>query len=188
NPLVGRDVSVGILFGLLLTCLGFVRHAAPAWLLSAAPIPSVGTQFAGSLPAFVGQILVRCSGNIMNSIGSIAILFLGWKLTRNRIVSASILAAFWSVVSLTGTNHIVDIPVALSLGILLTLCLVRAGYFPLIVALVVYGVANAFPLTLDFDRWYAGRSAFMLLLLLGLAAYGFRVSLGSRSLFSSADD
>ncbi|MGH9365076.1 MAG: hypothetical protein ACRD1B_07415, partial [Thermoanaerobaculia bacterium] len=43
----------------------------------------------------------------------------------------------------------------------------------------------ALPLTLDFSRWYAGRSLFVLLRVVGLAFGGFWIALGGKSPFGT---
>ena len=40
-----------------------------------------------------------------------------------------------------------------------------------------------FPMTLDFSRWYAGRSLFALSIVVALALYGFRCALGKQAAF-----
>jgi hypothetical protein len=45
---------------------------------------------------------------------------------------------------------------------------------------------SVLPVTLDFSRWYIGRSLFFLLFLIGLAVYGFRAALAGRAAFNIA--
>ena len=47
-----------------------------------------------------------------------------------------------------------------------------------------FGHCLQFPLTTDFSAWYAGTSLFVLLALAALAAYGFRIALAGRPMFS----
>ncbi len=188
DPLVGRDLLIGILAGLILACLGLAGYALPDLLSVKGFTPVVGTQYLGSLSSLLGSIFGHCGGNILNSIGSLAILFVGWRLTRSKLLSAVIVAIFWTAVSLSGPNFAIEVPLALAEGIVVTLCLVRAGYFPLVVTFVVQGIIVLFPWTLDLNRWYAGRSMFLLTILLGFLVYGFRISLGTRRLFATAED
>jgi serine/threonine protein kinase len=188
NPLVGRDLLIGILAGLILACLGLAGNALPDLLSVKGFPPVIGTQYLGSLSSLLGSILGHCGGNILNSIGSLAILFVGWRFTRSKLVSAIIVALFWAAVSLTGPNFAVEVPLALMEGIVVTLCLVGVGYFPLVVAFVVQGIISSFPLTLDLNRWYAERSIFVITVLLAFLVYGFRISQGSRRLFVTASD
>ncbi len=187
DPLVGRDLLIGILAGLILACLGLAGYALPDLLSVKGFTPAVGTQYLGSQSSLLGSIFGRCGGNILNSIGSLAILFVGWRLTRSKLLSAVIVAIFWTAVSLSGANFAIEVPLALCEGIVVTFCLVRVGYFPLVVAFVVQGIIVLFPWTLDLNRWYAGRSMFLLTILLGFLVYGFRISLGTRRLFATAD-
>ena len=57
---------------------------------------------------------------------------------------------------------------------------VRFGIVALAVSQLLRALFLQFSLTLDFSRWYAGRSLFLLLVLAGLACYGFRICLGGK--------
>ena len=64
--------------------------------------------------------------------------------------------------------------------------LFRVGVLSGLVGYFVLQVLVRFPLTLDFSAWYAGQSILVLLVVAGLAVYGFYVSLAGRPIF--ADD
>jgi hypothetical protein len=44
---------------------------------------------------------------------------------------------------------------------------------------------QAAPITLDFSRWYSGRSLLALAVFVGIALYGFRLALGKRPVFGT---
>jgi len=180
NALVGRDLLIGILLGLLLLCLGITRNALPGLLGVDGFGPINGTQYLGPLNLLLGGVFGRTSANMLNSVGSLAILFVGWRLTKSKLVSAIIVAAFWTAVSLTGPNFAVEVPLALGEGLAITLCLTRVGFFPLVVGFVVQGIFAQFPLTVDLNRWYATRSIAILAVLAGFVAYGFWVASGGK--------
>ena len=56
----------------------------------------------------------------------------------------------------------------------------RLGILPLIVGTWFAYTLESFPLTFDFSVWYGGRTLIGLISLVGLAVYGFRVSLAGR--------
>jgi len=65
--------------------------------------------------------------------------------------------------------------------------LLRFGLVVAMVADAVLAILRAIPLTLDLSAWYAGAAAVPLLLIVLLALYGFRTSLGKRKLIRLPD-
>ena len=61
--------------------------------------------------------------------------------------------------------------------------LFRFGFLPVMLGFTVADLVRAMPLTFDLSAWYAQASLFPLLLLLGLAVYGMRVSIAGQPLF-----
>ena len=59
------------------------------------------------------------------------------------------------------------------------------GLLPTAVALYVFLIFAALPMTLDPSQWYAGRSFGVLLLLAALAIFAFYTSLGGKPLFGT---
>ncbi len=72
------------------------------------------------------------------------------------------------------------------LATLTILVATRFGIVALAVSFLSRDLLLSSPLTLDFSRWYAGRSLLVLLILAGLAIYGFRASLGGKAAFGAA--
>jgi hypothetical protein len=77
----------------------------------------------------------------------------------------------------------VDLLVTGVLGALFLFFLFRFGWLSIAVGLFVLDVLGAFPLTFDPSAWYAGCTVFALVVVFGLAIYGFKVSLGGRPAF-----
>ena len=68
---------------------------------------------------------------------------------------------------------------------LMLIGLIRFGLLALSVFDLYYLLLLNLPVTLNFSRWYIGRSLFFLLLLIGLAVYGFRAALAGRAVFGN---
>ena len=66
------------------------------------------------------------------------------------------------------------------MAIVLTL-LFRFGLFALLVA-TLYANVTRFALTFEPSSWYFGRSTVAILVFVGIAVYGFYISLGGRAL------
>ena len=73
--------------------------------------------------------------------------------------------------------------IALLNALVLTTILVRFGVLAYGTCVLIKNVVLGFPVTLDFSRWYAGRSVLALSMVLALAIYGFRCALGKQPAF-----
>jgi hypothetical protein len=62
--------------------------------------------------------------------------------------------------------------------------LVRFGILALLFAQFFSNSIVASPFTFDFSRWYAGRSVFAILLILGMWLWGLRLALAGRPMFA----
>jgi hypothetical protein len=58
----------------------------------------------------------------------------------------------------------------------------RLGFLCLFVAFSITDFLQILPLTLEFSSWHAGPTILYLLLMIGVAVYGFRISLAGRPL------
>ena len=75
---------------------------------------------------------------------------------------------------------------ALIFSSLAVFVMIRFGLLALVVNWVVYHILESFPLTTQGSVWYAGISLTGILLMAGLAFYGFYTSLGGRPVFGGA--
>jgi hypothetical protein len=69
---------------------------------------------------------------------------------------------------------------------LILFVLVRYGILAAVALFYTANVILDFPMSLDFSRWYSGSCLAALLVILGLAAYGFYSSLGGRPIFGDS--
>jgi hypothetical protein len=69
---------------------------------------------------------------------------------------------------------------------LLVFVILRFGFFALVVAVFVLDSLIACFLTTDFSAWYGQSSFAIAIVIVAMALRGFRLSLGSRPLFSPA--
>ena len=63
----------------------------------------------------------------------------------------------------------------------LTILIARFGVLATMVAQLFFFLSVAYPLTTDFSAWYASSTIFALVIALGLAIYGFYISLGGKT-------
>ncbi len=184
DPLVGRDILIGVLAGTFVRFFHFLTLASPAWLGWKPPIPHDNSflelsgwkqtlNYAAWDPAFA----------VMIALVWMVVLLLAHLLFRRRWIAVAIVFVLVAL-SLPGENY----PI-----LEWTSRFVRAGVFTAV--LVRYGLLSAtaltladiafdnFPVTLDPTVWYFDRALLALVLVGGLAVFGFIRSLGAQALF-----
>ncbi len=116
------------------------------------------------------------------------LLFLVRVFLRKQWLAVSLTGLILAILNLgqTGENFWVALPFAILFVALSLIVLIRFGLLALFVFNAYYLLMSVLPVTLDFSRWYIGRSLFLLLLLIGLAVYGFRAALAGRAAFNIA--
>ena len=102
------------------------------------------------------------------------------------LLTAGLSSLLLVVLNLSGENYAVEIPVAAVWSALFLFAAVRFGVLAFTVALFVAGLLVTAPLTLDLSRWYAPRGVFFVALILALAIWAFRASLGGKSAFAGS--
>ncbi len=191
DPLVGRDLLVGSLFGAAEAFVTWLDHftAGLAGPVEPGPIvasldPLLGTRFIAS--AFLGFLF----SSIFNALGIFVLLFLLRLLLRRDWLAAAAFMLVFVASAMIGR----DMPivsgayalVGLSLAVVL---LLRFGLVASSVGtLVSVALTVGFPLTTDLGQWYASGTIASLIVVSGLALWGFRTSVGGQSLLGIAAD
>jgi hypothetical protein len=181
DPLVGRDVLVGVLAGVLYTALVLIQfeamgRSAPAIFLQ----PALE---ALQSPARFGSIaLFSVLNGLQFTLGGIAALVLLRLLVRRTWIAVAF-AIGAALPLLEPALTPLGIAVAIGNAVIGFVVLLRVGVLANATMLILGQYMTLLPLTLDADAWYFGRSLVALLGIACLAVYGFRVSLGGRSAF-----
>jgi len=186
DPLVGRDLLVGSLFGAAGAMLLHVSNALPAWIDAPGmtPVPPTELMMRGTREA-ASFFFAQQNDSVLSAIGMMFLLFLASSVLRKKWLGAVPVGLVTFLLNLSGENLAIEIPfAALQAGLLLVLVL-RFGILSAAVRGLVGGLLILSPITLDFSQWYAGRSLLALLLVVALALYGFRVALGRRPVFGA---
>ena len=187
DPLVGRDILVGILIGAAGILILVVQSSVPAWANVSGMTPLYPRRLAlGSPNLLVAEIVRSIGGAAIPTLAIMAQPVLLSVLLRKRWLAIGVSTLVVAVINFGGENTVVDLPASLLGSALLVFVAVRFGILALYAAMVTERLFLICPLTFDFSHWYAGRSLFVLLLVVGLAFYGFWTSLGSKSPFGAA--
>ena len=185
DPLVGRDVLAGCLWGAFVVSLDRLLWFVPSWLGHPPALPLVGPdwQFLGarSIIAYISNDSVFA---LFISLGILFILFLLRAMLRKEWAASLawvlLLTVFLSVRRDSVPVAIVDNLIVQSVIVFL---LRRLGLLWLVVAIFFEGIVSRFPLTTQMSSWYAGISLAGILLMAAITLYGFYTSLGGRPAF-----
>jgi hypothetical protein len=192
DPMVGRDLLIGLTGAVVIALIaGLSTSVVPAWL-GAAPLsprvslisPLGGTKhmvFAlfRFLPIGIGQALV----------GFCMLLLLRVLLRKEALAMAvfAIISFTYNYGSLRrGESLALEAGVSAVLTVILVLIFVRLGLLALSTLAWSIQILTGAPLTLDLSAWYADRSLIAMVVIGGLALYGFYTSLAGKPAFGAA--
>ena len=192
DPLVGRDILVGALAGLVLSCLLHLHSVAPAWFGLPPPRPTQAQSdlLLGGRHALSWIIRAQAFGGVIVIVNLVA-LFLVNVLLRGRRALAAWLTAMIVTMLLPvvpwGGNPILMFVFRGLIAGGLVFVTVRFGLLAAIVCRVVLGLTTTamVPITFDVTVPYVESSYLLVGTILVLAGYGFYTSLGGRPIFSA---
>jgi serine/threonine-protein kinase len=185
DPLVSRDVLIGILFGIgamllyQLDCLVRIwRGAAPLWEDD-------------DLDAWLGARYLIADGVFLQLNGALLVvlllffwIFLLRIITRRQWLCAVVFVSVPMVVSLlVSSNPIIAVLFSFLEGMLFVILCFRWGLVAATTSHFAFWLLRSVPITTDFSAWYSASSVIVLLAVLGLAALAFHTSLGGQKLF-----
>lgn len=179
DPLVGRDVLVGVIAGI---CFAFATKLNALLLTwSGQPTYCLTTPYYNPFtPAVPGGTLIQLLATAMIRIVCqfVLLLFAGLLFRRES------LAALALVVFLMAYNYSVAIspdwttPIGITLSaILVVLLMIRFGLLASLIGLYIAMILTSMPLTIDFSTWYVGGMLLTYAVLTAFTLYGFFVSL-----------
>ena len=188
DPLVGRDVLVGLTLG---TAAALVANLHLLVVERLGSMPSTAVQprtLLGVNGAVAGFLILITNCVIQALIWFVLIFILRVALRRDWLAASGFVLIY---MALNGLATPVSPALAALFGgiatALLVFVMLRFGLVALIASSFVYELLLLFPITADFSVWYAGVSLFALLSVAAMAAFAFQTSLAGRRLFGDAE-
>jgi len=184
DPLVGRDVLVGAVFGAGFILCNFYLAVLVPRLFGYPPrepwFDFPATRLLG-LRSFVFGLTNQIYGALLQPFILLLFLLLFYIVLRRERLAA---AGLWALAALTLslTNSAPGAPFAALSAFFVVWVLYRYGLLALVSALFIAHLNIFFPVTSDFSAWYAGDFLPALAISLGLAVYGFHTSLAGQPL------
>jgi serine/threonine protein kinase len=184
DPLVGRDLLLGALFGFGGVLLGYMQMLAPRLLGMAAESPQpVHTATLSGLQ-YVITILAAQVVNALIFPAALMFLLLLFSiiLRRERVALALLFVAVVVLSAFSGEHFALDLFFAIVGSAMTFLVLLRFGLLACVFMQFFVLTFYFFPMTTDFSAWYAGAPAFALAVSLALVLFGFKSSLAGQPL------
>ncbi len=186
DPLVGRDILIGAVFGLGMILSDFYLAGLVQQSLGYPPpmpwFDYPATQLLG-IRSFVNSITQQISAALMQGFMLLFFLLLLYIIVRRERLAA---VALWliSAVALSLTHDTAaGVPFACIGALLVVGVLYRYGLLALISALFFLHMHIFYPVTSDLSAWYAGDFVLVLIISLALAGFSFYTSLAGQPLF-----
>ena len=189
DPLVGRDILIGAVFGLaIIFCQFYLANLVPMWMGYAPGIPwldSPATRLLGIRSFAFGFTQQIFAGVLQSFIMLFFLLLLYMVLRRERIAAVMLWLIVATALSLT-QETIAAVPFACLAAAMVVWVLYRYGLLALIVTIYFVHLMVFYPITSDFSAWYATDFVLGLIIALALAGFGFYTSLAGEPLFRTA--
>jgi len=185
NPMVGRDVLAGCLGGAVIALTVHIVNGLPAWFHLAGQTPINANDLAlGPARKFIGIMLEAMIGTIGGALTMLFVFFVLRITTKRYWAAVTILGLLYALLYSGQENVVAEGIGAIIISSVLVIALLRFGLLGVIVAFTVLNFMEGFPVALDPSRWYFARGFIPVLIVLALAVYAFRISLGQRPVFA----
>jgi serine/threonine-protein kinase len=186
DPVVGRDLLIGGLFGILGLLLTALLYFAPGWLGAPPPRPS-----AGSMVSFLGlryelaQALQLLTRAVLEPMFLLLLLVLVLVVVRKRWLAIAVFFIVSTIVTSLitlppGGNLYLNTAVYGTIVAALLVLLTRFGLLAVMIARLYFLLLETYPITANLEAWYVSSSFFALFIAGGLAFYGFSAALAGQ--------
>jgi eukaryotic-like serine/threonine-protein kinase len=181
DPLVGRDLLIGVVGACIVALNYLVLTALPAWfdIPGLTPLSPDPMSLRG-IGGLVGVLLEQPRTAVLIGQGALFLVFLVAIIVRRRGVAIAIVGFILLLTLTPKENAAVELPFVIVDNLVLLVLLFRFGLLAAVTSLCATWAVMFLPLTLDPSRWYFGYGMLGVAIVLGLAIYGFHTSLGGQ--------
>jgi serine/threonine-protein kinase len=183
DPLVGRDVLVGILGSAAMVMMVQVPVGLAHWIPLSGMTPIAPSRdFLLGPASVISRVLLECSNGPLNALGFMTLFSFGLVVLRRRWLAAGFLAVIVTLIFSgdSAENYAVLLPAAIATAAVFVFVAMRSGVLAVTVILVALPFLVSMPFTLTLSRWYAGRGLLLVAAILAAAIWAFWTSLGGR--------
>ena len=186
DPLIGRDILIGSVFGMTILVVTNLWALTPGWLGHPQAPKTVKLQTLLGLRESVGEFFFTgITLIVFLSVTCLFLLLLLHIILRRREWLALTVAwlLFTLAAGLGGRPLLINMLYAALFSALLIGVATRFGLLALTTALFFTTIFGNLPMTTDFSVWYAASTIFALTVTMALVAYAFYTSLAGQKVF-----
>jgi serine/threonine-protein kinase len=182
DPLVGRDVLVGVFFGVVFSLFDSLENFARL-LLTAMPNQGLGVW--PSVRYLIAAGFNSLTTAMLSALFLFFLLFLLRLLTRRQWLAAAIFFLLGFTQTMLGSSDpkITFLFAFFGIGLWVFVS-VRFGLLAMAVSVYTNALLSSAPFTTDFSAWYTTSMFVALAIVLAVAGFSFHVSLGGQKLFA----
>src|SRR5271165_2139539 len=186
DPLVGRDVLVGVTYGVLLSLFESSDNIILPLFGKLAPMPNYasGETLLGVRPV-LGSIFYYTWVFVLYSLLIFFLIFLA-RLVVRKDWAVALVIVFLGAITNTGAEYFyLNFAFAALIWLSIYVVLRRFGLLALVVGLVVQNMLVAFPMTSHLGRWYASGAIAGMAVIVALAVFALYNALAGQPIFSA---
>ena len=180
DPLVGRDLLYGVLFGL---AWGIVFEFSNVVLLGWGGLPQfASTSYLLGARSSIGTWLWHLVNSIQATLIFFFMMFIMRLILRKPWLAAAAFVAIGVAIKLDGSqNPALDAAAYLAIYILAAFMMVRFGFVTLAAAIFTVDLLLSIPMAQDPSSWYMGGSLFVVATIGAMAVWGAYTALGGNA-------
>jgi serine/threonine-protein kinase len=177
DPLVGRDLFIGILLGLCITLLTKLPS-----LTASEPSANVALQVLLGLRFLAGDFVHSVGGAVFDPLAFTFLLTLLRALLRRDWLAGAVPVLLPGLLAFLVASPLSAVVVMIVFG-LIVFVFIRFGLLAFASTILIFFWLNDLPFTTNLSAWYAGTSLFEMFMVTALAALAFYTSLGGQKVF-----
>jgi predicted Ser/Thr protein kinase len=183
DPVVGRDVLLGVVAAIGWAILAMVVNLYPGWTGKTPTVPVNQLDFVilAGMHYTLGDILLNVALYLVGSLVLFFIFFLVRLVLRNQWVAVAATIVLFAIPTAFGEHPVLSVTASVLVFGTALLILVRFGLLALLVGLTLNNVLEAYPLTGHFGEWYAQPTIIVFAMIAALAVFGFYTATAGKS-------
>ena len=184
DPLVGQALLAGVLYGAGVAALGAMPETAGRMLGLAGVEPYYSLPALKPAAAYLSNVASSLMRGAIDALAVVALMVILRLMLRKERAAFVATAVVVAISSASGVRPLtLDLAQAALIGVACVVFLRRFGLLALAMGLGVNYVVRSTPWTFDLAKWFAWRPILSVILIMGLAFWGFRNVLGRQSAF-----
>jgi serine/threonine-protein kinase len=184
DPLLGRDVLLGVLLGLVWALIFEVSFLFVEGLGSAPTFPA--TEHLQGAGGALAAWLIHALHSVQGTLDFFFLIFVLRAVLKRQWLAAAAFVLLFSTVKVLGSDH--QVPLAITEVLVYTIAVVmllRFGLVTLAVGILTVDLLIEAPATANLSAWYTSSALFAFGSILALALGGAYTSLGGQPLWTS---